>query len=328
VGKRLTASISLDLDDHWTYLKTHGNKEWETFPSYLPVVIPRVLDILDELNIHITFFIIAQDAVFKKNHPLLKEIVYRGHDIGNHSFNHDPWLHLYSEEKLHEELSMSEQFIGEATGYKPLGFRGPGFSYSPKTIKVLIERDYLFDATTLPTFLAPLARMYFLLTANVDPSERAKRKSLFGKFSDGFRKNTPHLVESGQRKLLQMPVTTMPIFRIPFHASYILYLNTFNKNIALTYFQMALHLCKLTKTEPSILLHPLDFLGRDDVDNLSFFPAMKLEHSVKISIMKNILIRLNEQFNLKTLNEHAKASLNQFLDSKMPSKINSNINVN
>jgi hypothetical protein len=37
------ASISLDLDNLWSYLKTQGVSGWESFPSYLDVVVPRIL---------------------------------------------------------------------------------------------------------------------------------------------------------------------------------------------------------------------------------------------------------------------------------------------
>jgi len=40
------ASLSLDLDNKWSYLKTHGDVGWESFPSYLDMVVPRVLDFL------------------------------------------------------------------------------------------------------------------------------------------------------------------------------------------------------------------------------------------------------------------------------------------
>ena len=37
------ASLSLDLDNLWSYLKVHGDPSWEGFPSYLDLVVPRVL---------------------------------------------------------------------------------------------------------------------------------------------------------------------------------------------------------------------------------------------------------------------------------------------
>jgi hypothetical protein len=301
----LSASISLDLDDQWTYLKTHGNPEWQSYPSYLQIVVPRILDFLDRMDIRVTFFIIAQDAAFEKNQDILREIVRRGHDVGNHSFHHDPWLHLYSRSEIEQEIALAEKSIYKTTGSKPIGFRGPGYSFSDNTVRVLADRGYMYDATTLPTFIAPLARAYLLKNSELDRDERKKRKSLFGKFSDGFRSNRPYVMQAGEKALVQMPVTTMPLLKIPFHPSYILYLDLYSSFAAKTYFRLALYLCRLTKTEPSMLLHPLDFLGVDDIDDLSFFPAMKKSSSEKMEVMYWILDELKTHFSLCTLNEYA-----------------------
>jgi len=40
---------------------------------------------------------------------------------------------------------------------------------------------------------------------------------------------------------------------------------------------------KIAGVQPSILLHPLDFIGCDDTNSLSFFPAMKTTSSKKNS---------------------------------------------
>ena len=62
------ASLSLDLDNKWSYLKTHGDPGWESFPSYLDTVVPRVLQFLEERNLTITFFVVGQDAALERNH--------------------------------------------------------------------------------------------------------------------------------------------------------------------------------------------------------------------------------------------------------------------
>ena len=99
------ASISLDLDNQWSYMKTHGDAGWESFPSYLDVAVPRILSFLKERNLKITFFIVGQDAALEKNHDAIRSIAEAGHEIANHSFNHEPWLHLYSEKQLVNELA-------------------------------------------------------------------------------------------------------------------------------------------------------------------------------------------------------------------------------
>ena len=123
---KAATSLSLDLDNKWSYMKTHGDSGWETFPSYLDVVVPRALDILKAHHLTITFFVVGQDAALEKNHPALRSIAAAGHEIGNHSFNHEPWLHLYTDAAIDAELSQAEEHIHRATGQKPIGFRVPG----------------------------------------------------------------------------------------------------------------------------------------------------------------------------------------------------------
>src|SRR6185503_7071522 len=99
------ASLSLDLDNKWSYMKTHGDPGWEKFPSYLDLVVPRFLDVLQGLDLKITVFVVGQDAALEKNHTALRSISRAGHEIGNHSFHHEPWLHLYSDDEIVRELT-------------------------------------------------------------------------------------------------------------------------------------------------------------------------------------------------------------------------------
>jgi len=104
------ASLSLDLDNKWSYMKTHGDEGWESYPTYLDIVVPRVLNFLKEHNLTITFFVVGQDAARSENRTALKMISDAGHEIGNHSFNHEPWLHLYSEAAIENEFAQSASF--------------------------------------------------------------------------------------------------------------------------------------------------------------------------------------------------------------------------
>ena len=103
------ASLSLDLDNKWSYLKTHGDAGWESYPSYLDRVVPRVLDVLAARRLTITFFVVGQDAALEANRTALRSIADAGHEIGNHSFRHEPWLHLYCPQELADELDRAEE---------------------------------------------------------------------------------------------------------------------------------------------------------------------------------------------------------------------------
>ena len=271
------ASLSLDLDNEWAYMKTRGNPAWDSFPSYLDVVVPRFLRILDELQQRITVFVVGQDAALPKNASALRSIATAGHEIGNHSFHHEPWLQNYTTEEIEAEIGSATDAIVAATGVRPVGFRGPGFTLSAPTLEALAKRDYRYDCSTFPTYIGPLARAYYFMTAKLTPEEREQRKALYGSMSEGRRPLSQYRWNLGEgRSLLEIPVTTYPVVKIPIHFSYVLYIATKAPWLAIPYFRSALLACRALGIAPSLLLHPLDFLDGDDVATLAFFPAMQM----------------------------------------------------
>ena len=300
------ASLSLDLDNQWSYMKTHGDKGWESYPSYLDVAVPRILEFLARRRLTITFFIVGQDAAFEKNRQALRSIADAGHDIGNHSFHHEPWLHLYTEAQLETELLRAEDAIEAATGVRPRGFRGPGFSLSASTLDVLARRGYEYDATVFPNLLNPLARAYLFATSNLTPEEKKQRSALFGTWKDALRPVRPFHWQLAGGRLLEIPVTTLPWLRVPLHLSYLLYLGKFSRPAARAYFRLALGLCRLAGTQPSILLHPLDFLGKEDCPALGFFPGMDLPRARKLALVAELFDMLSARLETVTMHEHAR----------------------
>lgn len=302
---RSLASLSLDLDNKWSYMKTHGDAGWEEWPSYLDLVVPRVLEILARRGLRLTFFVVGQDAALASNREALAAIAAAGHAIGNHSFRHEPWLHLYREEQIEGEIRTAEEAIEAATGRRPRAFRGPGYSLSQATLRVLVRRGYLYDASTLPTFLGPVARAYYFLTSRFDEAERQRRKALFGNLRDGLRSIRPYRWDVDGTPLVEIPVTTLPLLRIPIHVSYVLYLGAFSPALARLYFRASLALCRASAVEPSILLHPLDFLGAEDEAQLAFFPAMRMPRARKLALAEDCLELLQRRFQVLSLDAHA-----------------------
>jgi len=304
---RPLASLSLDLDNKWSYMKTHGDAGWDQYPSYLDLVVPRFLKMLDDRQTKMTVFIVGKDASLEKNRDALASIAGAGHEIGNHSFHHEPWLHLYSLPQIDEELARTEEAIEDVCGVRPVGFRGPGFSLSPDVLTVLKRRGYEYDCSTFPTFLGPLARLYYFLTARLDDQQKQERKKLFGTWSEGFRPLKPYLHRLADGPLLEIPVTTMPLFKVPIHVSYLLYLDQFSRGLALTYWRMALTLCRMTGVAPSLLLHPLDFMGCDDDRDLMFFPAMRQPSARKLELVEMVLDRMARHWQIVPMRDHARA---------------------
>jgi peptidoglycan/xylan/chitin deacetylase (PgdA/CDA1 family) len=300
------ASLSLDLDNQWSYMKTHGDAGWQSHPSYLDVVVPRILAFLAERRLTITFFIVGQDAALEKNRAALRSISAAGHEIGNHSFRHEPWLHLYTAAELDEELQKAEVAIEAATGARPRGFRGPGFSLSEDTLETLRRRGYDYDATVFPNLLNPLARAYLFSTSKLTDEEKEQRSALFGTWKDALRPVRPFRWKLQGGQLLEIPVTTLPGLKVPMHLSYLIYLAKFSRIAARSYLRLALGACRMTGTNPSLLLHPLDFLGREDCPALAFFPGMDLARDEKLAIVSDLFAILMASHETVTMGEHAR----------------------
>lgn len=294
----LPATISLDLDNLWSYLKTQGAPGWESFPSYLDLVVPRILETLDRCQQRITFFVVGKDATIESNRGALKQIAEAGHEIANHSFMHEPWLHLYSREQLHAELEGAENAIAAVTGRNTRGFRGPGFSSSPLLREVLVERGYLYDASLFPSALGPVARLFFFLNSKLSAEEKAKRKGLYGRFSDAFGLMKPFTWANG---LTEIPVTTMPLLRLPVHATYLMFLAEKSEALARAYWATNIQLSRLRHVPPSMLLHPTDFLDVTDVPQMNFFPGMRLPATKKRSLVEHTIRTLQQHWSVRPM---------------------------
>lgn len=143
-----------------------------------------------------------------------------------------------------------------------------------------------------------------------------KRRELFGEWGEGRRPVKPYLWtlgpgKDGARTLLEIPVTTIPLLKTPFHLSYLLYLSRYSTALMLGYLKMALSLCRWTGTEPSFLLHPLDLLGAEQVPELRFFPGMDLSADHKTRVFDRVLRELGRHFSLVNMSEHAQHILSR-----------------
>lgn len=311
-------SVSVDLDNHWSYLKTHGNPAWEGYPSYLDRVIPLVCGFADRHSIELTMFVVGQDAELSKNGQAMAMIGESRHEVANHSFHHEPWLHLKDRGEVEEEIGRADRAITSATGRKPNGFRGPGFSLSQSTVHVLDEQGYAYDASTLPTFIGPLARAFYMRQSGLDREELEQRAQLFGSANEVLRPITPYAWRFGDHgsDLVEIPVTTMPVFRTPIHATYLLYLAKYSPVLSRLYLRTALALCRLRGVQPSILLHSLDFIGAEDITDLGFFPGMDMSGEVKRAMLDDYVELMKTHGEIITVGAHAERAAGDNLRSQ------------
>jgi len=305
------ASISLDLDNLWAYMRAHGVPGWQDYPTYIPLVVPMIIKAMRTLDLKLTVFVVGRDADIAENYGSLVSLVQAGHEIGNHSYQHEPWMHHYSKDEMEREIDKAHIAIMRATGIEPRAFRGPGFSVSNELLRHVSRKGYRYDASLLPTIIGPLIRAAYFRSADLTPCERQKRAKQFGSIWDGLRPIKPFIWTIDDHELLEVPVTTIPVIRIPIHLTYIHYLAQLSPRLARLYFCFGLQVCRLFKVAPSLLLHPLDFLASDALPELGRFPGIGKHSETKRELTMSCLRSFKASFDIKSLNEFVEAISNE-----------------
>ncbi|MFG0265408.1 MAG: polysaccharide deacetylase family protein [Rhodopirellula sp. JB055] len=302
----LIGSLSMDLDNKWAYLRAAGREDWESASSYLPLATQRIVDLLGELKLPLTVFLVGRDLQNSSDVEAIRTFDQLPRwEAANHSLNHLPWMHTMSESEIESEIMTTHDRIVSTIGSRPFGFRGPGFSCPTEVLRVLIRNQYTYDASIFPTSVAPIARAVFLARTDLKGEQREKAKKLYGGFDSMRNPNRPFVrreeVDGELRPLQEIPVTTLPFLRAPIHFSYVTFLASFSVMAAKTYFTSALRLCRMTGTSPSLLLHPPDFLGCEDDSDMAYFPGMKMKRETKLSFMRWALAKFARDFDVRTM---------------------------
>ncbi len=307
------ASLSMDLDNQWAYLRAAGRRQWAESPCYFAQVIPRIVALLKELELPLTVFLVGRDLEAEARVAAIERFEdLPDREFANHSYNHEPWLHTLSRGEIEHEIDRTSALIEQRLGQRPLGFRGPGFSCPESVLSILASRQFLYDASLFPTSMAPVARAYYMLKTGLRGQDRQRAGQLYGGWNAMRQPNRPFLrevLDAQQRetRLWEIPVTVMPLTRTPIHFSYFTYLASFSTLAAKSYFRMALRMCQWTGTAPSLLLHPPDFMGREDDTQMDFFPAMQMPVAKKLAVVRWALQQLKNRFRVCTMAAQVKA---------------------
>jgi peptidoglycan/xylan/chitin deacetylase (PgdA/CDA1 family) len=131
---------------------------------------PRILELLDKHEVTATFFVIGHKA--EDNPALLKEIISRGHSIGNHSYSHSTWFDLFGRKKMEQDLLNAEEEIVRVTGTKPVFFRPPYGVTTPVLAKVVKKLGYKtvgWSVRSLDTVLKDKEKLIERITDRLHP---------------------------------------------------------------------------------------------------------------------------------------------------------------
>jgi polysaccharide deacetylase family protein (PEP-CTERM system associated) len=145
------AAFSVDLEDYYHPQLVRGHTGSGRLASRVEASTAPILDLLERHGVRATFFIVGEVA---RDAPrLIERIVRGGHEIGCHTYSHDPLWDM-TPESFREDLRRFKAEIKGAAGDVPVrGFRAPTFSLDEGTswaLPILAEEGFTYDSSLVP----------------------------------------------------------------------------------------------------------------------------------------------------------------------------------
>ncbi len=115
--------------------------------AYGPLVgVPRLLGMLDRLQVPATFFVPGYTA--HRWPQVVRDIVSAGHEVAHHGYLHET-LAGFTEQQEVAVLDRGLAALEEVAGVRPVGFRGPMGEINYWTPRLLAERGFLYDSSLM-----------------------------------------------------------------------------------------------------------------------------------------------------------------------------------
>jgi len=147
-GARVAVCISFDVDNETL---------WRQTPLPVPLSegeygalegLPRILALLDRLNIPASFYIPTMSAAL---HPqMITDILKPGrNEIGVHGWVHEQPSTFGNAVKEERLLNEAIEYLTKAIGKRPRGFRAPSWDMSPFTLELIRKAGFAYDSSMM-----------------------------------------------------------------------------------------------------------------------------------------------------------------------------------
>jgi peptidoglycan-N-acetylglucosamine deacetylase len=125
--------------------------KWNSRYDYLTKPTKSVLDLLQELNIKATFFIVADVA---EHYPgLIENIAEKGHEIACHGLHHVCKIHpktkepLMTQAEFRQRTLQAKKILEKVSGQEVVGYRAPNAYIGGWMLDILEEIGFKYDSS-------------------------------------------------------------------------------------------------------------------------------------------------------------------------------------
>ncbi len=150
-GKSCAVAFTFDVDAESPLLTTDpafaDRMGVMSHQAYGPLVgVPRLLDILGELDVDATFFVPGYTA---ERHPTpIRSIAEAGHEIAHHGYLHESLVGV-DEDTERRILTRGLEALANIAGVRPRGYRAPMWEMNWHSPKLLAEFGFEYDSTLM-----------------------------------------------------------------------------------------------------------------------------------------------------------------------------------
>lgn len=258
------------------------------------VAVRKYLDCFKEHNIRATFFIVGRDLEDPRNRPIIERLIEEGHEIANHGYSHRTDMKRMPLDEALREIDRFSEVLDSQFGLTPKGFKSPAYGIRPEVLKHLNDHGYLYDSSVFPTVFSPVVKAFqnHVLRYKKGVAEfgdlKAARASLLP-----YHPSAGDLYTPGDYNILELPVSSTPIIRAPFHFSFV---NVGGRGI----FEIGWLLNALARPKYlNYAFHGIDILDESQSPKeVHGRPGLAKSHAAKMSSMNMILKRIAKRYQI------------------------------
>jgi peptidoglycan/xylan/chitin deacetylase (PgdA/CDA1 family) len=148
-GARVAVLLSFDVDNETVSLRfgepTVGALSQGEYGAR--VALGRVVDLVDRHRIPASFFIPAVSLML---HPEMAAVIRKS---GRHEFGVHGWIHEMNTQLApdveRDLVKRALEFLTQATGTRPVGYRAPSWNFSPATLSIVRELGFLYESSMM-----------------------------------------------------------------------------------------------------------------------------------------------------------------------------------
>lgn len=146
-------ALSVDLDEIPCYHAIHGLSAptGASAHAVYALAVPRYLELFRALDVPCTFFVIGRDLDDDVAVEGARALSRAGHELGNHTQHHFYDFTRRGEDAVRAEVRDASEAIARVQGFRPAGFRAPGYTITDEVMDVLADEGVFYDSSVFPS---------------------------------------------------------------------------------------------------------------------------------------------------------------------------------